>query len=204
MRSGRRLRVAPELAHHPHDGIEVVGHPLLERNDPVVGDVDVLGTYLGAALRDVAEPDPALVADELGPVARVERVHLEPGDLDEEARAGEALLEIVVADDVADVLAEETLDALVELLPALDVLLHHPVLAVRIRRLEPERRHLLGLLVVVGDVGDQVADDRERPDRRHRDRLLLPATCPPGPTPPAPLVPDLPAPRGGPPRPRVH
>jgi len=54
----------------------------------------------------------------------------------------------VVADDVADVLAEEALDALVELLPALDVLLHHPVLAVRIRRLEPERRHCWLLVVV--------------------------------------------------------
>ena len=41
-------------------------------------------------------------------------------------------------------------------MPAIDVLLHHPVLAVGIRRLEPERRDLLGLLVIVGDVGDQV------------------------------------------------
>ena len=49
---------------------------------------------------------------------------------------GEALLLLlVVADDVADVLAQEALDALAELLDAVDVLLHHPVRAVRVRRL---------------------------------------------------------------------
>ena len=47
----------------------------------------------------------------------------------------------VVADDVADVLAQEALDALVEFLDPVDVLLHH---AVRCRRrsggLRPKRR----------------------------------------------------------------
>jgi hypothetical protein len=32
--------------------------------------------------------------------------------------------------------------------------------------------HLPGLGVVEADVGDQVTDDRERPQRRHRDGLL--------------------------------
>ena len=54
---------------------------------------------------------------------------------------------------------------------ALDVHLHHPALAVGVSRLRRERRDLLGLLVVERDVGDQVADHRERPHRRHRDRL---------------------------------
>jgi len=58
----------------------------------------------------------------------------------------------VVTDHVADVLAQEALDALVKLLDAIDVLLHHTVAAVGLWRLEPERRDLLGLLVVVGDV----------------------------------------------------
>src|SRR5437870_4017440 len=31
-------------------------HPLLQRDDPVVGDVDALRAHLRAALRDVAEP----------------------------------------------------------------------------------------------------------------------------------------------------
>src|SRR3984893_5268668 len=166
------LAAEAELAQHPHHRVVAVGHALLQRDDAVVGDVDVLRADLGAALGDVAEPDARVVAQEPGAIHGVERVHLERGGLDEEARAREGLLLLlVVADHVADVLAQEALDALVELLPALDVLLHHPVLAVRVRRLEPQRRHLLGLHVVVGDVGDQVPDQGEGPDGGHRDRL---------------------------------
>ena len=63
-------------------------------------------------------------------VAGVERVHVELGEPDEEAGTGEGLLVLlVVTDDVAGVLAEEALDALAELLAALDVDLLHAVLA---------------------------------------------------------------------------
>src|SRR6516165_5305749 len=171
-RSGRSALLAPELPQEPHDRVDRVGRPFLERNDPVVRDVDVLGTDLGAALGDVAEADPGVVLDEARAIARVQRMHVEAGQLDEEARARErTLLVLVIADHVTDVLAEEALDALVELLDAIDVFLHHPIGAVGLRRLEPERRHLLGLLVVVGHVGDEVADQREGPDRRDRDRV---------------------------------
>src|SRR5438105_11864264 len=71
-----RLRLAAELAEEPDDGVEVVGHPLLHGDDAVVGDVDVLGTDLAAALGDVAEPDARVLADELRAVDRVERVHV--------------------------------------------------------------------------------------------------------------------------------
>ena len=40
-----------------------VGHPLLERDDRVVGDLDVLRADLGAALRDVAQADAAAVLE---------------------------------------------------------------------------------------------------------------------------------------------
>src|SRR5688572_2698618 len=103
------LALAAELAEEPDDGVEeVVGDALLERDDGVVGDVDVLRADLGAALRDVAEADARLLADELRAVGpRVERMHVEPGRLDEEPRAREDLLVLlVVADHVADVLAE--------------------------------------------------------------------------------------------------
>src|ERR1700687_3289111 len=168
------LAAEAEPAQHPHHRVVAVGHALLQGDDAVVGDVDVLRADLGAALGDVAEPDARVVVQEPGAIHGVERVHLERGGLDEEARAREGLLLLlVVADDVADVLAQEALDALVELLGAIDVLLHHPVLAVRVRRLEPQRRDLLGLHVVVGDVGDQVPDQGEGPDGGHRDRLTL-------------------------------
>src|SRR5882762_9172162 len=174
-RSGpSRFALSSELPEQPDDGVEAVDHPLLERDDAVVGDVDVLGTHLGAALGDVAQAHARLLLHELRAVASVEWVHVEAGQLDEEARHGEALLQLlVVADDVAHVLAQEALDALVELLDAIDVLLHHPVGAVGLRRLDAQRRHLPGLHVVVGDVGDEVADGRVAADRRHRDRLAL-------------------------------
>src|SRR5258707_3977474 len=82
------------LPHHPalDPGQRVVelGHdPLLERDDRVVGDVDVLRTDLGAALRDVAEPDAGLRPQELEAVVRVERLHLERRATPEHPGTGE-------------------------------------------------------------------------------------------------------------------
>jgi hypothetical protein len=48
-------------------------------------------------------------------------MHVEAGDTEEEARAVEARTLVVVAEHVADVLAEEALDALAVLVEALDV-----------------------------------------------------------------------------------
>ena len=128
--------LAGDLPHDPHDGIVVLGDdPLLERDQGIVGDVDVLGADLGAALGDVAEAEPGLGLDQLEAVVGVERVHLELGEAHEIARPREGRLVLrVVADDVADVLAEEALDALAELLAALDVLLLHAPGAVRLLR----------------------------------------------------------------------
>jgi len=53
----------------------------------------------------------------VAPVPGVQRMHFELGDPHQEARAGECLLVLlVIADHVADVLAQEALDALAELL----------------------------------------------------------------------------------------
>ena len=67
------------------------------------------------------------------------------------------LVVLVVAHDVADVLAQEALDALAELLAALHVDLLHAVLAgLQVGR-RGERLDLARLLVVERHVGDQVA-----------------------------------------------
>ena len=81
---------------------------------------------------------------------------------------------VAVAQHVADVLAQEALDALAELLHALDVLLVHPVSRRRRApaRLRREGLDALVLLVVPGDVADQVLDHREGLDGLHGDRLL--------------------------------
>ena len=82
-------------------------------------------------------------------------------------------LRVAVAQHVADVLAQVALDALPELLHAIDVFLVHAVLAVGVARARLERRDALVLLVVPGDVGDEVLDHRERLERLDGDRLGL-------------------------------
>ena len=57
------------------------------------------------------------------PVGDVERMHLQRGGVDEKARPDELVVLVMIAQDVADVLAEEALDALPELLHAVHVLL---------------------------------------------------------------------------------
>ena len=89
----------------------------------VVGDVDVLRADLRAALGDVAVADVVLLLQIRNTVLDVERVHLERGRVDEEARPDELVVLGVIAQHVADVLAEEALDALPELLDAVDVTL---------------------------------------------------------------------------------
>lgn len=56
---GRSLPdVAAQLAGHPSDRIVVtIGHPLFERDDRVIRDLDILRAHLGSALRDVAETE---------------------------------------------------------------------------------------------------------------------------------------------------
>src|SRR3712207_5955626 len=74
----------------PEEGERVelaVDHPLLERDDPVVGEVDALRADLAAALGDVAVAEPELVLRRGPAIDDVERVHVELGQPDEIGRA---------------------------------------------------------------------------------------------------------------------
>ena len=82
---------------------------------------------LGAAVGDVAVARAVLFADRGYAVYGVERVHVEAGSANHEAWTDEAVFAVVIAQDVADVLAQEALDALAELLDAIHVALHHAV-----------------------------------------------------------------------------
>src|SRR5262249_58003927 len=108
---------------HPYRIVEAVHDALLERDDRVVRDVDAFRAHLAAALRDVAESDARRVLHEAHPVLAVDRMHLERRDAHEEPWPGELVLELVRAQHVADVLAEEAFDALPELLGSIDVAL---------------------------------------------------------------------------------
>src|SRR4051812_27304876 len=83
--------------------VEPVDDAFLQRNDRVVGDGDVLGADLGAALGDVAVADAVRLLELGEAVLGVERMHLERGDVDQEARADELLVLVVIAQHVADV-----------------------------------------------------------------------------------------------------
>src|SRR5580658_2180676 len=119
--------------------------------------MDALRADLGAALGDVAVAESELLEGEAPAVQGVERVHLELGEAHDETRPGEVgLVLLVVADDVADVLAEVALDALAELLAPVDVDLCHPVRAVRLLRSRLETGDPPGDAVVERDVGHKV------------------------------------------------
>jgi len=70
---------------------------------------------------------PVLLLQIVDAILDVERMHLERRRVHEEARADELVVLVVVAQHVADVLAQEALDALAELLHAIRCpLLHAP------------------------------------------------------------------------------
>src|SRR5947209_2102684 len=164
-------------AEEPEEPDERIVHPiddpLLEGDDGIVGDVDVFRTDPGTAFGDVAEPDPLRFLQLRDAVLGIERVHLQRRHVGEEARPDESLVQLVLAEHVADVLAEIALDALAELLHTLDVGLGHAPGAVGgVGRPGLELLDPLLDLEVPRDVGDQVPDLRKRLHRRDRDRSL--------------------------------
>ncbi len=170
----RRKLLGTEDTEQPRERIvQAVDDAFLERNYRVVGNGDLFRADLRAALGDVAIAHTEGVRQVLGAVLGVERIHLERRSVDEEPRADEFMVQPVVAQDVADVLAEEALDALPELLHPLGVGLRHPPRAVlRVGRTRPERLDPLLDVVVPRDVGHQVANRRERLHRLYRHRLV--------------------------------
>src|SRR5262249_48986060 len=116
-----RVRHSAYLAHKFQQRVvELIHHALLERDDGIVGDLDLFRTDLSAALGDIAVTDSKFVLQQFGAIDIIERVHLQPGYADKKARATELLFLVMIAHHVADVLAQKALDALAELL--------HPVL----------------------------------------------------------------------------
>src|SRR5438552_10009043 len=108
-----------------------IDNALFQRDNRVIGDRNRFGTNLGAALGDVAEADPAFMAQVIAPICFVERMHLVNRGAHEHRRAHELLVLVVRAQHVTHVLAQEAFDAFAELLRPLDFELIHPPRAVR-------------------------------------------------------------------------
>src|SRR5918993_1319696 len=111
--------------------VEAVDGPSLEGDDGILGARDVLRAPLRATARDVAVADAVALLQVLQPVTRVERMHFEGRVVEKKPRSDESLVQMMVTQDVADVLAQEAFDALPELLHAIDVRLRHPPGAIR-------------------------------------------------------------------------
>src|SRR5260370_17742095 len=105
--------------------VKLVHNPLLQRNDGILGNRNVLRADFTAASGDVAVTDAVRLFQLGDAVLDIERMHFERADLDEKARPGEFIELVMLAQHVAHILAQETLDALAEFLHTIDVLLRH-------------------------------------------------------------------------------
>src|SRR5579863_5307654 len=101
---------------HEHGIIKFIHHALFQRDDRIVGDVDLLGAHLGAAFGDVAQADAEFVLEHAGARLRIERVHFESRNPDEKPRSSELLYLMVLAEYVTHILAQEALNTLAKLL----------------------------------------------------------------------------------------
>src|SRR5438477_170240 len=103
--------------------IKLVHDSFLERDDGVVRDRDVFGTNFRATLGDVAEADAVSFFQFFRSILSIERMHLQRGDINQVARANELVVLVMFAQNVAHILAQETLDALAKFFHAVDVFL---------------------------------------------------------------------------------
>src|SRR5438552_10546221 len=141
-----------------HRIVEVINHSLFQRNDGVVGDVNVFRTDLRAAFGYVAKSNAKFIFKQFGARQSIERMHFQSGDAHEETRAAELLFLLMIAQYVADILAKKALNAFAKLLDAIDFALIHFPFDVGPRR---EWRDLLIDAVIPRDVGNQILQHRE-------------------------------------------
>src|SRR5579859_3376747 len=170
MTASSQLFRSEDLLHqHEHGVVELIGDTFFERDDRIVRDAYLLGADLSATLGDVAVAHAHLVLQRAQAVGAVEWMHLQSSHAHKESRPGEHWLAVMLTQHMAYVLAQETLDALAELLWAVDVMLLHPPLYTFLRR---ERCDALVHLIVPLHVRHQVFDDGETLHRPDGDGLI--------------------------------
>ena len=104
----------------------------------------------------------------------VDGVHIERRCINEQARADEFLMQVMLPQHMANILAQEAFNTFVELLDAVNILLDHPPRALRkVRVAWFEGLDFFLGFIVPGNVGDQVFNQRKRPHRLHGDGRIL-------------------------------
>src|SRR5690349_23620258 len=115
-----------EYSEEPCQGVkEAIHYTFLQGNDGIVGDGDAFRTYLGATFCNVAKPDAVLLAKGGDTIRLVYRVHFQSRCINQKTRADELIVQVMFAQNMADVLAKEALNAFAELLNTVGVLLGH-------------------------------------------------------------------------------
>src|SRR5438093_7247465 len=153
--------------------IKVVHYAFLQRNNCVIGDLNVFRANLCAALGDVAIADSLFVSQFVSTIFSIQRMHLQRSDVDQKPRSNESLVHLVIAQHVADVLAKKAFDAFTEFLHTIDVLLLHPPCAVG--RIGASRLKWFDFLLyakVPGDICDQVFQNWKSFHRLYCHRFL--------------------------------
>ena len=102
-----------------------VHHPFFEWNYGVIRNCDVFRAHFRAALGDVAVAYAVVASKVFQSALVVKRMHLESRTVDEQSGPYEMVVQRMLTQDMAYVLAEKTFDALAKLLHSIDVLLHH-------------------------------------------------------------------------------
>lgn len=133
----------------------------------------MLRAYFRAALGDVTGANSSVFFEKRPSVRGVQRVHFKGSESHHVPWSEEDVFALTVTEHMANVLAQEALDAFAKLLDAIDVDLLHPQRFGASFIGKSERFDLLRNFVVPTDVGNEVFDYRKRFDRRHDDRLIL-------------------------------
>ncbi len=114
-------------------------------------------------------------------VLGIERVHLQRGGINQKARADKLVVLFVIAQHVANILAEKAFDAFAKFLHAVDVLLlHAPGAVFGVGRARLEFLDAFFDLVIPGNIGHQIAHRRKGSHRLDRDRLVHRQSVEPG------------------------
>src|SRR5438067_1198282 len=138
---------------------KAIDHAFFEGNDGIVGDGDVFRTHLGAAFRNVAQPDAVLLTQGGDAIRLVQWIHFQSCRIDQEARADKLLVHVMLAQNMADILAKEALDAFAEFLNAVGVLLGHaPSPVRRVGRARSKFGDVFFHAVIPRHIGDQISD----------------------------------------------
>lgn len=161
--------------------VKLVDDTFFERNDGIIRDRNLFWANLGTAFRDVAIADVELAFEGGDAIGSVEGVHLQSGSVDQKSRPDEFLMFVMFAQDMADILAEKTLDAFAELLDAVHIFLAHAPRAIGgIRRPRAEGSNPLFHLVVPGNIRDEVLHMGEGLHRFDDDRFAGGKVAEPG------------------------